>query len=431
MKIAEDNGNNLDNFDTYFIDKDKKLYSIVPLGKPDIEDREQYTEAHYTNEGLALDVPSYRKNEIERLKGIQTLISDELGPLIHSEDIQDNLWKVQDMLEEHEKDLRGKYRICNPEVEGLDKTKNDIVEVLELLEKDIESKVSQQKLIEGKVFTKSPVIEKKTISDRDFVQVDIGQCHVVVIKSEEPEPRYWVLHYDPNQTTKAFNEFRAHPDMAPLRYQRPNYSDCNPKLPYELESANLQRDVPVSVKVFVADQEYGDCIKNGRDNFREVGTFDERALKTTLGEERIQSLDIVQLQKKFPKDSPDNTYSVTFFPKIGALNDELIVYQNVGLQKDLNQAQEKGLTKVIIKEEDFFNKTVGEESINLKKETVKELSVGKKSDTLKVDLDTIKSTLHNSKKIEKDIIQSSASDKPQNKIKDRSKSFSRPKSLYL
>ena len=72
------------------------------------------------------------------------------------------------------------------------------------------------------------------------------------------------------------------------------------------------------------------------------------------------------------KESPGNTYSVAFFPKFEHLNDELKVYQNVGLQTDLVEAQIKGLTKQIIREKDCFNKTLGEEHINLKIENLVE-----------------------------------------------------------
>ena len=64
---------------------------------------------------------------------------------------------------------------------------------------------------------------------------------MVIVKSEEPEPRYWVLHYDPNQTTKAYNEFIPYTGVPTVRYQRPNYSDCNPEIPYALESANFTK----------------------------------------------------------------------------------------------------------------------------------------------------------------------------------------------
>ena len=92
--------NNLNNFDTYFIDQDKKLYSIVPLGKPERENREQYKAAYYTSEGLVLDKPlGYKERKIADLEALRKRIIKEIEPLVDS-GTEDDLSKVENILEE-------------------------------------------------------------------------------------------------------------------------------------------------------------------------------------------------------------------------------------------------------------------------------------------------------------------------------------------
>lgn len=150
-------------------------------------------------------------------------------------------------------------------------------------------------------YNKSISKEKARSTDKLTIGLWLGTCHFVIVKSKTN--KYWFLHYDPWQTTGRMNRENGY------QYSRPNYADLNPKLPYELESANLGENEELDILVVNVSNNYNIYAENNEAN----GDFDFKALKKRLGKNIISSLNIIDI-KKIPGAtiSPVDIFDIEF-----------------------------------------------------------------------------------------------------------------------
>lgn len=168
---------------------------------------------------------------------------------------------------------------------------------------------------DGKTFSvlDTSIAEKKGNAVDNFsVDIWLHSCYLVIIKSEDTG-RYWLLHYDPLQTTNSTNIAKI-PDINFVKnYHRPNYCDLNPAIPYEEPSISLQEGEKVKAIVLHVTNDY----KHDNQNNMMEGAFDlyvfcER-LKGHLDEDSVIIKSLRQKNDKDNGDQPD--FDITFKPQ--------------------------------------------------------------------------------------------------------------------